>query len=70
VISKGAEIIPIEVKAGKAGTLKSLRLFVDEKRVGRAVRFNAEPPSILRERDFELISLPLYLAGQLRRIIG
>ena len=70
VISKGAEIIPIEVKAGKAGTLKSLRLFVDEKKVGRAVRFNAEPPSILRENNFELVSLPLYLAGQLRRIIG
>ena len=34
------------------------------------MRFNAEPPSILREKDFELISLPLYLAGQLRRIIG
>jgi len=31
VISQGREIIPVEVKAGKTGTLKSLHLFLREK---------------------------------------
>jgi len=30
---KGEQILPVEVKAGKTGTLKSLRLFLSEKNV-------------------------------------
>ncbi len=29
---KGEQILPVEVKAGKTGTLKSLRLFLSEKK--------------------------------------
>ena len=39
-------VVPIEVKAGQTGTLKSLIQFVDEKKVTRAIRLD------LKQRDF------------------
>lgn len=71
-------IIPIEVKAGKTGRLKSLHYFMYEKHWPCGVRFNADLPSILNEKatlpnrepfSYRLLSLPFYLAGQLNRII-
>ncbi|MCK4415223.1 MAG: ATP-binding protein [Candidatus Eisenbacteria sp.] len=79
VISEGPRIIPIEVKAGKTGTLRSLHRFLHAKRCSFAVRLNADRPSLtsatvaLPEGDsvsFELLSLPLYMAGQVRRLCG
>ena len=79
VFSQGQEIFPVEVKAGKTGTLKSLHLFLREKRREVAVRFNLSTPSVLdattalsdgRNVPFRLLSLPLYLVDQLRRICG
>ena len=49
----GGCIVPIEVKAGRAGTLKSLHQFVFEKRVPFAIRFHAELPE-LQEVDTEV----------------
>jgi predicted AAA+ superfamily ATPase len=81
VISQGDLITPVEVKAGKSGTLKSLLQFVYSKNVKLGVRFDLNPPSIqrvnhsLRQADstnsitFDLISLPLYMVGQLARIL-
>ena len=39
-------IVPVEVKAGASGALKSLHQFVAEKEVSIAVRFDAAPASI------------------------
>jgi predicted AAA+ superfamily ATPase len=78
VISEGNRIIPIEVKSGKTGRLKSLHQFIYAKRSGLAVRFNAETPSFTKNTDllsdgnsveYNLLSLPLYMAEELRRII-
>ncbi|MEA3543721.1 MAG: ATP-binding protein [Thermodesulfobacteriota bacterium] len=72
-------VVPIEVKAGKTGTLKSLQVFVAEKKTPIALRFNALPPSTswqqsaITEKEkvtYKFISLPLYLAGQTRRLLG
>ena len=64
--------MPIEVKAGAGGSLKSLQQFVLEKNVRHAVRFDLNPSSKVtaayRARSgqtagdvtFELLSLPLY----------
>ncbi len=60
--------VPVEVKAGKSGSLKSLQLFMKEKPSTLAVRFNADTPSML-DRPYPLLSLPLYMAGQLRRLL-
>ncbi|OIO71101.1 MAG: AAA family ATPase [Zetaproteobacteria bacterium CG12_big_fil_rev_8_21_14_0_65_55_1124] len=71
--------VPIEVKAGKSGTLKSLHLFLKEKPADLAVRLNADIPSIMLDdhelpdgsrKSYSLISLPLYMAGQVRRILS
>ena len=78
VISEGALIIPIEVKAGKSGTLKSLHLFLREKHRSFGVRFNSDTPSVLESQaalpgrtniSYRLLSLPLYMVGQVRRLI-
>lgn len=77
VVSRGDLIVPIEVKAGKAGSLKSLHQFVSEKRCPFAVRFDLNAPSLqtiettVSRADgkqtvaYKLLSLPLYLAGRL-----
>jgi len=78
VISESGEVVPVEVKRGKTGTLRSLHLFLREKRRGLGVRLNSEPPSLLtatatlpdsRRLTFRLLSLPLYLVGQVRRMV-
>ena len=73
----GPRIVPVEVKAGTTGSLRSLHQFLAEKRCDFAVRFNADVPSLLHDTrrladgtpiDYQLLSLPLYLAGQSRRL--
>lgn len=77
VIAVGADVVPVEVKAGKTGTLRSLHHFLREKRRSFGVRLNCDRPSLLRARatlsdgssvDYALLSLPLYLAGEVRRL--
>lgn len=79
VIAEGSRIVPIEVKSGKSGTLKSLQIFITEKRPGMCVRFNSEHPSFFKglttlpdrqNTPFRLLSLPLYMVGQTRRLIA
>ncbi len=74
-------IIPVEVRAGTSGSLRSTHVFLAEKAGRFAVRFNMDGPSMgdfsvnLAVRgekkcvSFTLLSLPLYLAGQLDRLI-
>lgn len=75
---KGTSVIPIEVKAGKSGTLKSLHLFLREKHRPLGVRFNSDTPSLLdlkttlpdgQNIPYRLLSLPLYMVGQALRLI-
>ena len=60
------QVIGIEVKAGKTGTLKSLQLFLNEKTTPLAVRFSLQKPSLLNEP--KLLSLPLYFAEEFHRL--
>lgn len=77
VIAVGPTIVPVEVKAGKTGTLKSMHMFVREKHRDFALRFNSDTPSLCRvqtslstgeQKSFRLLSLPLYLVGQAQRL--
>ena len=45
VVSQGNLIMPVEVKAGKSGSLKSLHLFCGRRHLHHAVRFDLSPPS-------------------------
>ena len=81
VIELGGQIVPIEVRAGRVGTLKSLHQFVAEKEPALAVRFDASPPSLrnvqatvrtkdsTRQVQYPLLSLPLYLVERLPDIV-
>jgi predicted AAA+ superfamily ATPase len=83
VIAVDGRIYPVEVKAGKSGSLKSLHQYVFEKQGQIAFRFDLNPPSsqqlspalrIGGSKDetahvhFELISLPLYAVEELSRL--
>lgn len=67
VIPNESKVLPIEVKAGKTGSLKSLHIFIKEKQSPLAVRFNSEPPSY-SEND-KILSLPLYLAERVSEVV-
>lgn len=81
VLTHGARVVPVEVKSGKTGTLKSLHVFLYEKNLQYGVRLNMDLPSVgdlqtqvrLKQRsdtlNYTLISLPLYLAGRLDSIL-
>lgn len=77
VVSNGSTVVPIEVKAGKTGTLRSLHVFLRQKQRNFALRFNADTPSLLETttglstgdpHPFRLLSLPFYLVGQAQRL--
>lgn len=62
VISAGSQVLPVEVKSGAAGSLKSLNLFLDSHPSSRrGVRLYSGMP-FASER---VIHLPLYFAGAL-----
>jgi len=62
-------LVPMEVKSGATGTLKSLGMFMAQATQRIALRFYNAPPSVRKNistgvgKDFTLINLPLYYAG-------
>lgn len=78
IIQHENQVLPIEVKAGTTGTLKSLHQFMKEKKKPTALRINSDLPRLgpIHVKDFSgssieynLLSLPFYLLGQLHRLI-
>lgn len=68
------QLVPIEVKAGKTSSLKSLHMFMDEAPHDLAIRFWSEPLNLSTVttpsgKTFRLLSLPYYLASQTERYI-
>ncbi len=59
-----SKIVPIEVKAGKTGRLKSIKQFMQEKKISLGVKVSAEPLGL----DREILSIPFYLISQLERL--
>lgn len=70
VVGLGGKVVPIEVKSGAKGRMRSLAAFIDARAPALAVRFDENPPSISRFSRAELLSLPLYAAGQLERLVA
>ena len=77
------KIYPIEVKAGKTGTLKSLQVYLSEKNENTGIRLNLDLPSVgsnlsatinvkgkMHKLIYKLISLPLYFANNIRRNVN
>lgn len=65
VVAIDSLILPVEVKAGKTGTLKSLKLFMEEKKSLFGIRFSQEKLSWYDR----VLTLPLYMAEQMKRLV-
>jgi hypothetical protein len=82
VTANGNIVVPVEVKAGKSGSLKSLQQFALNKKAALCVRFDLNLPDIIQVDhsaransgstpvSFKLLSLPLYLVEELPRILN
>ena len=69
IIQHRTELVPIEVKSGAVGSLKSLHLFIDETACTRAVRLSASGIKIdqcltPKGKEFTLINLPYFLSAK------
>lgn len=77
VLAEEGTVVPVEVKAGSAGTLRSLQLFLAEKKLDFGLRLCSSPPILVESRSggpanpspFRLLSLPLYMVSQVRRVV-
>ena len=82
LVQLGTKIIPLEVKSGVAGSLRSLHQFLSKGDVPFGVRLDMDLPrfhaidhDVRVEKDKHqrlkstLISLPLYMIGELRRLL-
>ncbi len=78
IIQQGSRVVPVEVKSGPAGTLKSLHQFMAEKKLDLAVRCNLNRPVVETVQvkttlgqpvTYRLVSVPIYLAEHLPRLI-
>jgi len=79
VIQQRNRIVPVEVKAGPAGTMKSLHQFMAEKSLNLAVRCNLNLPLVEDIRvkttlgkpvKYRLVSIPIYLAEHILELIS
>ena len=64
-----SHILPIEVKAGSGGAMRSLHVFMAERKLAWAARFNSALPMIQdidtmastgKQASYQLLSLPVY----------
>lgn len=81
VTASGNRIVPIEVKAGKSGSLKSLQQFILKKKSSEAIRFDLNPPGMQQIKHmartasgskpvaYSLLSLPLYMVEEMPRLL-
>lgn len=72
-------VVPLEVKSGPAGSMKSLHQFMADKKLDLAVRCNMNLPSVetigmkttlSQPVSYKLISIPVYLAARLPALIA
>lgn len=78
IMQHHSSIIPIEIKAGSTGSLKSLHVLMGLKNLLLALRINSAPPSptivnvtnqLGQAVSYTLLSIPFYLIGQVHRLL-
>jgi len=74
IIPINGKLIPVEVKSGTSGRLKSLHLFMDMAPHNLAVRFYAGELNITKSitsqgKEYHLLNLPYYLASQVEKYV-
>lgn len=66
VIPVGSLIIPIEVKSGTSGRLKSLKLFMEEKQSSLGIHLSANPLG----KHNNILLIPLYMVAEIPRLVN
>ena len=61
IVQRNNEIIPVEVKAGKKGPMKSMQLFLKERNLTKGIRISQEKPGSIN--GIEVV--PIYLCGEI-----
>jgi predicted AAA+ superfamily ATPase len=74
VIAHNDKLIPVEIKSGSTGRLRSLHQFIDLAPHDYAVRFYSGKVQIdniksINKKPFHLLNLPYFLAGELERYL-
>jgi len=74
LISSHNRLIPVEVKSGKTGTLRSLHNFIDESNNNFAVRvysgmMGIEKIHTPKKKQFILFSIPFYLLHRMEQLL-
>ena len=67
-------LIPVEVKSGPCGSLRSLHKFIDKSPHSFAVRFYSSKMKIekaftVNKKKYTLLNLPLFMAGQIDKVL-
>jgi predicted AAA+ superfamily ATPase len=75
VVPFNGQLIPVEVKSGATGKLRSLHKFMDEAPHTWAVRIysgklKTETVKTLAGKAYTLINLPFYLTGRLAKVLA
>lgn len=79
LIQHHSKVIPVEVKAGTKGSMQSLALFMQLKKLTVAIRLSSNTPSKMlvntklssgENSQYQLLSLPIYMIGQLKRLLS
>ncbi len=79
VLQSHGRVIPLELKAGTSGSMKSLHQFMFDKKLPFAIRVDRNPPSLTTVEvkttqgepvSYRLLSLPTYLLWNLESILG
>lgn len=65
ITNVSSKIIPIEVKAGSTGALKSLHLLMSENKLKLGVKVSPQPLGY----DGNVLSLPIYMVSELSRMV-
>ena len=69
VINLNGKIIPIEVKSGAAGRLKSLNIFLQERDLPLGVKVSSAPLSLEKRNNKSILNIPFYLLSELDRLV-
>lgn len=79
LVEIGGRVVPVELKAGAAGSMKSLHQFMHDSRLELAVRCDTNSPGHQQldvrttqgdPVNYRLVSVPHYLIGNLEKILG
>lgn len=65
VLPFDGQVIPVEVKSSHTGRLKSLQLFMQQKKSSLGIKVSQQP----LERMGKIVSLPFYLLSEWRRLL-